>query len=68
MTQYFSIVCGYVYDPVAGDPENEIAPGTEFEDLPDDWVCPVCGSPKGDFEELKTAICPSKVITGGLWC
>ena len=42
-------VCGYTYDPALGDPANGIAPGTRFEDLPDDWVCPVCGSPKDVF-------------------
>ena len=43
--------CGYVYDPAKGDPENGIKPGTAFEDLPDDWVCPVCGAPKSMFVE-----------------
>lgn len=42
-------VCGYTYDPVVGDPANGIAPGTRFEDLPDDWVCPACGAPKDAF-------------------
>ena len=42
--------CGYVYDPEIGDPYNGIAPGTAFEDLPEDWVCPVCGVGKEDFE------------------
>jgi rubredoxin len=41
--------CGYVYDEAAGDPDNGIAPGTKFEDLPDDWVCPVCGVGKDEF-------------------
>jgi rubredoxin len=44
--------CGYVYDPSEGDPENGIAPGTDFESLPDDWVCPVCGADKSVFEAL----------------
>ncbi|MCS7232592.1 MAG: rubredoxin [Synergistetes bacterium] len=48
--KYRCIVCGYVYDPRKGDPENDIAPGTPFEDLPDDWVCPLCGAPKEEFE------------------
>ena len=43
-------VCGYEYDPAVGDPDNGIAPGTAFEDLPDDWVCPVCGASKEEFE------------------
>lgn len=42
-------VCGYTYDPAEGDPAHGIAPGTRFEDLPDDWVCPVCGAPKDAF-------------------
>jgi rubredoxin len=50
MDRYVCTVCGYVYDPGSGDPDNGIAPGTAFKDLPDDWVCPVCGAPKSDFE------------------
>jgi flavin reductase (DIM6/NTAB) family NADH-FMN oxidoreductase RutF/rubredoxin len=42
-------VCGYIYDPAAGDPDSGIAPGTAFEDIPDDWVCPICGVGKDDF-------------------
>ena len=45
--------CGYVYDPTEGDPDNGIAPGTKWEDVPEDWVCPVCGLSKEDFEEEK---------------
>ena len=41
---------GYVYDPEEGDPDNGIAPGTKFEDLPDDWTCPLCGAGKDEFE------------------
>ena len=41
--------CGYVYDPEAGDPDAGIAPGTAFEDIPDDWVCPWCGLGKEAF-------------------
>jgi rubredoxin len=51
MDKYVCQVCGYVYDPNAGDPENGIEPGTKFEDLPDDWTCPVCGASKDDFEK-----------------
>ena len=50
MDKYVCTVCGYVYDPALGDPENDIAPGTAFDDLPDDWVCPVCGADKDQFE------------------
>lgn len=49
MQKYVCDVCGYVYDPVEGDPENGIASGTSFEDIPDDWVCPVCGVSKEQF-------------------
>ncbi|NME36143.1 MULTISPECIES: rubredoxin [Fusobacterium] len=43
--------CGYIYDPALGDEENGIAPGTSFEDLPEDWVCPICGLGKEVFVE-----------------
>ena len=43
--------CGYVYDPAVGDPDNGIAPGTAWEDVPEDWVCPVCGRGKDAFEK-----------------
>lgn len=43
--------CGYVYNPAEGDPDNGIAPGTAFEDLPADWVCPVCGADKDQFSK-----------------
>ncbi len=51
MDKYVCEVCGYVYDPEKGDPDNGIAPGTKFEDLPDDWVCPVCGASKEAFHK-----------------
>lgn len=47
--RYTCSVCGYVYDPETGDPDNGIKPGTKFDDLPDDWVCPVCGADKSSF-------------------
>ncbi len=49
MDRYVCQVCGYVYDPAKGDPENGVAPGTNFSDVPDNWECPVCGAPKSDF-------------------
>jgi rubredoxin/flavin reductase (DIM6/NTAB) family NADH-FMN oxidoreductase RutF len=49
MKKYVCNICGYVYDPEAGDPDSGIDPGTAFEDLPDDWVCPVCGVGKDQF-------------------
>ena len=51
MDKYECTVCGYVYDPAEGDPDNGVDPGTSFEDLPDDWTCPVCGAGKEDFEK-----------------
>ena len=48
--KYICSVCGYEYDPEEGDPDNDIEPGTAFEDLPEDWTCPVCGAEKSDFE------------------
>jgi rubredoxin len=46
-------VCGYVYDVEQGDPDSGVAPGTAFEDLPEDWVCPVCGAAKDQFEPVE---------------
>ena len=46
-------VCGYIYDPEIGDPDSGVEPGTAFEDLPDDWVCPECGVGKEEFEKLE---------------
>jgi rubredoxin len=50
MTKYECTVCGYVYDPALGDPDHDIAPGTAFEQLPDDWGCPDCSAEKEVFE------------------
>jgi rubredoxin len=50
MKKYRCTVCGYVYDPAKGDADGGIAAGTAFEDLPDDWTCPVCGAQKSEFE------------------
>ena len=51
MQRWVCTVCGYVYDPQEGDPDNDVAAGTAFENLPEDWVCPVCGAGKEDFEK-----------------
>lgn len=51
MERYVCKLCGYVYDPTEGDPEANIPAGTAFADLPADWVCPVCGAGKEDFEK-----------------
>ena len=53
MDKYVCTVCGYIYDPAKGDPEHGQAPGTAFEKLPDNWVCPECGVQKSDFEKVK---------------
>ena len=53
MKKYECEPCGYVYDPAEGDPDNDIAPGTAFEDLPEDWVCPVCGAGKEEFKPVE---------------
>jgi rubredoxin len=47
--KYVCDVCGYVYDPAAGDPDNDVAVGTAFKDISDDWVCPICGAEKDMF-------------------
>ena len=52
MQKYVCDVCQYVYDPAAGDPENGVASGTAFADIPDDWVCPDCGASKDDFSPV----------------
>jgi len=49
MQKYVCDVCGWVYDPRMGDPENGIAAGTPFDEVPDDWVCPECGADKTQF-------------------
>ncbi|WP_297427946.1 rubredoxin [Clostridium sp.] len=51
MEKYICTVCGYIYDEAEGDPDNGVAPGTKFDDIPEDWVCPLCGVPKSDFEK-----------------
>jgi len=52
MDKYECTACGYIYDPEVGDPDGDIEPGTAFEDLPDDWVCPICGVGKDMFEKV----------------
>jgi flavin reductase (DIM6/NTAB) family NADH-FMN oxidoreductase RutF/rubredoxin len=52
VSKYQCKICGYIYDPAAGDPENGIKPGTAFESLPENWVCPVCGAAKSEFEKV----------------
>lgn len=52
MSRYKCIVCGYIYDPEEGDEDSGIEPGTPFEDLSEDWVCPICGATKEMFEPI----------------
>lgn len=52
MSKYRCTICGYIYDPETGDPDSGVARGTLFEDIPDSWVCPVCGAPKDMFEQI----------------
>ena len=51
MEKYVCTICGYVYDPEAGDPDNGIAPGTKWEDVSEEWVCPLRGADKSAFEK-----------------
>ena len=53
MKKYICTACEWVYDPAVGDPDGGIAPGTAFNDIPDDWVCPVCGVGKDGFVEVE---------------
>jgi rubredoxin len=51
MKRFVCNVCGYVYDPADGDPDNGVKPGTAWEDVPEDWLCPLCGAGKSEFSE-----------------
>jgi rubredoxin len=51
MEKYVCMVCGYIYDPEKGDPDDGVPPSTSFADLPADWVCPICGVGKDEFEK-----------------
>ena len=51
--KYECIICGYIYDEELGDPDDGLAPGTRWEDIPDEWVCPDCGVSKFDFELME---------------
>lgn len=53
MDKYECTVCGYIYDPAEGEPDNGYEPGTAFADLPADYECPLCGAPKEDFEKVE---------------
>jgi len=51
--KYRCLLCSYIYDPAVGDPDNGVAPGTAFDDIPDTWVCPECGAGKDQFEPVE---------------
>ena len=51
MKSYTCTVCGYIYNEETGDPDSGISPGTKWEDIPDSWVCPICGASKDEFKE-----------------
>lgn len=53
MKKYVCLACGYIYDPAEGDPDNGVAPGTAWEDVPEGWLCPLCGVGKDQFEEVE---------------
>ncbi len=53
MKKYVCLACGYIYDPEQGDPDSGIAPGTPFEEIPNDWVCPICFVSKDEFEPIE---------------
>lgn len=53
MEKYVCALCGYIYDPGLGDPDEDIPPGTAFADLPKDWTCPVCGTDKENFSQKR---------------
>lgn len=53
MKEYECMVCGYIYEEELGDPDNGVEPGTVWDDLPEDWLCPMCGVGKDEFEELE---------------
>jgi len=52
MQKYVCTVCGYIYDPALGDPDNGVPAGTPFEQLPRNWVCPICGAARDAFEPI----------------
>ena len=61
--KYACTLCGYEYDPCVGDPDEGIDEGVEFDELPDDWTCPLCGAGKDDFEEIEDYIDDSSIIS-----
>ena len=66
LQQWICTSCGFIYDPEQGDPDGGIPAGTAFEDIPNDWFCPVCGARKKDFELLESYLGPGCVLVAGL--
>ena len=52
MDKYRCELCGWIYDPAKGDPNNSVEAGTPFEEVPEDWTCPLCGADKSQFEKI----------------
>lgn len=53
LTKFKCTICGHIYNPMVGDPDSGIAAGTPFEEIPNDWVCPICGVGKEDYIKMK---------------
>ena len=66
MKKYYCVVCQWVYDPAVGDPDGGIEPGTAFEDIPDDWVCPLCGVGK-DRKSTRLNSSHHRIGVCGVW-
>lgn len=62
--QYICRACGLIYDEEAGDPDSGLAPGTRFEAIPDDWVCPLCGVTKADFDPYERVVVTAAAVAG----
>ena len=62
MKKYICSVCGFIYDEAKGIPEVSIAPGTKWKDLPDDWLCPLCGAADGEFREQRSQASMKKTL------
>ena len=61
MERWQCLICQYVYDPAIGDPDGEVMPGTRFEDIPEGWICPICGAGKDAFVPLQLPAPATKI-------